>query len=72
MTDNRRSGVNWATDMLLAKPDADPTLERTDVTSTFWLALEWGTYRSMTDQYGLTPDEFEQWLRSYYRHMLRR
>jgi AcrR family transcriptional regulator len=70
MTRNRGSGVTWATDVLLAKPDSDPTLERTHVESTFWLALEWGTYRTMTEQHGLTPAEFELWLRSYYRNML--
>jgi AcrR family transcriptional regulator len=70
MTRNRRSGVTWATDLLLAKPDADPTLERRYVENTFWLALEWGTYRTMTEQHGLTPKQFEQWLRSYYRNML--
>jgi AcrR family transcriptional regulator len=70
MTRNRRSGVTWATDLLLGKPDADPTLQRSYVETTFWLALEWGTYRTMTEQYGLTPIEFEQWLRSYYRNML--
>jgi AcrR family transcriptional regulator len=71
MTRNRRSGVTWATDVLLAKPDADPTLKRSHVESTFWLALEWGTYRTMTEQHGLTPAEFERWLRTYYRNMLR-
>jgi AcrR family transcriptional regulator len=70
MTRNRRSGVTWATDVLLAKPDADPTLKRSHVESTFWLALEWGTYRTMTEQHGLTPEQFERWLRSYYRNML--
>ena len=70
MTRNRRSGVTWAADVLLAKPDADPTLQRPDVENTFWLALEWGTYRTMTDQHGLTPEQFEQWLRNYYRNML--
>jgi AcrR family transcriptional regulator len=70
MTRNRRSGVSWATDVLLAKPDTNPTLERSHVESTFWLALEWGTYRTMTEQHGLTPEQFELWLRSYYRNML--
>lgn len=70
MTRNRRSGVTWASNVLLAKPDTDPTLKRRDVENTFWLALEWGTYRTMTDQHGLTPAQFERWLRTYYRNML--
>jgi AcrR family transcriptional regulator len=70
MTRNRRSGVKWAARTLLAKPDADPTLELADVENTFWLALEWGTYRSMTDGGGLRAAGFETWLRGYYRRML--
>ncbi len=72
MTRNRRSGVAWATDLLFTKPDADTTLKRSHVENTFWLALEWGTYRTMTDQHGLTPKQFERWLRTYYHHMLHR
>lgn len=70
MTKNRRSGVKWATTTLLAKPDADPSLEPADVENTFWLALDWGTYRSLTEGTGLTAAEFETWLRAYYRRML--
>jgi AcrR family transcriptional regulator len=70
MTKNRRSGVTWATRTLLALPDADPSLARADVENTFWLALDWGTYRSMTAERGLTPNGFETWLRAYYRRML--
>jgi hypothetical protein len=70
MTRNRRSGVKWAATTLLAKPDADPILEPADVEHTFWLALDWGTYRSMTDGSGLTATGFEIWLRAYYRRML--
>src|SRR6266851_1259266 len=36
MTNNRRSGVNWATNALLAKPDHDPTLQRAHIKNTFW------------------------------------
>jgi AcrR family transcriptional regulator len=70
MTRNRRSGVDWATGLFLAKPDADPRLKRRYVENTFWLALDWGTYRTMTEERGLTAKQFEQWLRSYYRNML--
>jgi AcrR family transcriptional regulator len=70
MTANRGSGVDWAADALLAKPDVDPRLERCDVENTFWLALDWGTYRTMTSARGLTAAQFEVWLRAYYRRLL--
>ncbi|HZU76706.1 MAG TPA: hypothetical protein VFA70_08070 [Dehalococcoidia bacterium] len=55
---------------LLAKPAVDPTLRRADVETTFWLALDWSTYRSLTTGRGLTPRGFEAWLRRYYARML--
>ena len=70
MTANRLSGVRWATRTYIAKPGADRSIKRSEIENTFWLALEWGTFRSMTDQHGLTADQFERWLRGYYRRML--
>ena len=70
MTDNRRFGVAWASGTLLAKPDAPPHLERDYVEDVFWLALDWNTYRTLTRDRGFLPDEFEAWLRRYYRGML--
>jgi len=70
MTANRLSGVRWATRTYMTKAGADASIKRTDVENTFWLALEWGTFRTMTEQHGLTANEFERWLRGYYRRML--
>lgn len=70
MTDNRRVGVGWATETLLAKHDAPPHLGRDYVENVFWIALDWNTYRTMTRDRGFLADEFEAWLRSYYRGML--
>jgi AcrR family transcriptional regulator len=70
MTANRLSGTRWATQTFMAKRGANPRLDLTDVENTFWLALEWGTFRSLTDDHGLTADEYERWLRTYYRRML--
>ena len=71
MTGNRRYAVRWAAATLLAKPDAPLHAGRQDVEETFWLGIDWRTYRSLTDERGLTADAFERWLRSYYRAMLR-
>jgi AcrR family transcriptional regulator len=70
MTDNRRFAVAWAAETLLAKPDALRHLERDDVEDVFWLALDWNTYRTLARDRGFLPDEFEAWLRRYYRGML--
>jgi AcrR family transcriptional regulator len=70
MTANRLSGVRWATRTYMSKAGADRSIKRTEIENTFWVALEWGTFRSLTDQHGLTVDQFERWLRDYYRRML--
>ncbi|SRR5579875_617938 len=70
MTANRASGVRWATRTLRAKPDIDSTLRQVEIEATFWLALDWATYRSMTVGRGMSPRGFERWLRGYYRRML--
>jgi AcrR family transcriptional regulator len=72
MTRNRRSGVRWATATFLAKPDAPLELNTDETEQTFWIALDWATYRSVTRDLGLGADEFQLWLRRYYRGMLLR
>jgi AcrR family transcriptional regulator len=72
MTKNRRTGVRWATRTLRAKRDADRSLSVSDVENTFWVALDWGTYRTLHAHRGMSAGAFEAWLRRYYRNMLRR
>jgi len=68
MTNNRRTGVRWAATTLLTKPDV-ANLDFAEVVEAFWVALDWGTYRTLTGNLGMTPDAFEAWLRQYYRGM---
>lgn len=70
MNRNRAYAVRWATTTLLAKPGRKPGLRRRDVEASFWVALDWGTYRTLTGQARLTPSQFEAWLRRYYRATL--
>ncbi|HZT53836.1 MAG TPA: helix-turn-helix domain-containing protein [Gaiellaceae bacterium] len=66
MNDNRAYGVRWATQTLLRKPGRRPRLRRDHVESIFWVALDWGTYRTLTEHAGLDDDAYERWLRGYY------
>jgi AcrR family transcriptional regulator len=66
MNDNRAAGVQWATDTLLRKPGRRPRLRRDYVESIFWVALDWGTFRTLTEQAALDEAAYERWLRSYY------
>lgn len=70
MNRNRRYGVRWATDTFLAKPGRRRGLRRGDVEATFWVALDWGTYRTLTGHAGRTAYDVERWLRLYYERML--
>ena len=67
MNANRAFGVRWAAKTLLGKPGRRKGLRRLDVEAAFWIALDWGTFRTLTRQAGLTADQFEAWLRLYYR-----
>jgi hypothetical protein len=66
MNRNRAFGVRWATETLLGKPGRRPGLRRKQVESAFWVALDWGTYRTLTEQAGLNTAGYEAWLRLYY------
>lgn len=67
MNANRAYAVRWASELVLAKPGRRPGLARVDVEATFWMALDWGTYRTLTTQAGLSRSDFERWLRRLYR-----
>ena len=67
MNENRSYAVEWATTLLLRKPGRRPGLRQPDVEAAFWVALDWGTYRTLTRYGGLTPTAYEKWLRRYYR-----
>lgn len=66
MNRNRATAIQHATDTLLQKPGRKRGLTATDVQVSFWVALDWATYRTLTEQAHLTPDEYEAWLRRYY------
>jgi AcrR family transcriptional regulator len=66
MNRNRTAAIRRATETLLQKPGRRRGLRRHDVRASFWIALDWGTYRTLTEQAHLTPDQYEAWLRRYY------
>jgi AcrR family transcriptional regulator len=66
MNDNRANGVHWATETLLRKPGRRPRLRRDHVESIFWVALDWGTYRTLTELAGLDDTAYQGWLGDYY------
>lgn len=66
MNDNRTYAVRWATKTLLSKPDRRYDLRKRHVEAIFWVALDWATYRTLTQHAQLSPSQFERWLRSYY------
>jgi AcrR family transcriptional regulator len=68
MSVNRRSGVDWAVETLLAKPGTGH-LDAEDAWLTFWVTVDWGTYRTLTDGPGLDPDGYEAWVVRYYERM---
>lgn len=69
MNENRRYGIRWAARTLLGKPGLEAGLTPTQAETLFWVAFDWGTYRTLTRYAGLTPDEFQEWLAGYYRRV---
>lgn len=70
MNRNRRYAVRWAADTLAGKRGHRRELTREQVKAIFWVALDWATYRTLTEHAGLTPDGYENWLGGYYQSML--
>ena len=67
----RLAGVaNWAAVVLLAKPGLPPYVTQAYAEQVFWLAIDPGTYRSLTLGRGLSPAGFETWIGNYYDKML--
>jgi AcrR family transcriptional regulator len=66
MNSNRAAAIEWATETLLQLPGRRRGLRRKDVRAFFWVALDWATYRTLTEQARLTPGRYEAWLRRYY------
>jgi AcrR family transcriptional regulator len=72
MCDNRRTGARWAATTLLTKPGLPPHLSQDYAEEVFWIAIDPGTYRSLTLGRGLSPAGFETWIRNFYVKMLLR
>lgn len=66
MNDNRAYAVTWATKVMLSKPGTRDDLDEAAARAGFWVAIDWGTYRTLTRYGGLTSRRFEQWLLDFY------
>src|SRR5580704_4709820 len=66
MTANRRFGARWAATTLLTKRGHRPGLTLEQAERDFVIAMDWGTYRTLTGDLGLTPGQVRDWIRSYY------
>jgi hypothetical protein len=69
MTANRRFGARWAATTLLTKPGTRPGLTPKQAERDFVIAIDWGTYRTLTGELGLTPGQVRAWMHSYYQRM---
>jgi hypothetical protein len=70
MTDNRRTGARRAATRLLSKPGLPPHISQDYAEEVFWVAIDQGTYRSLTLGRGFSPASFETWIRNFYDKML--
>ena len=47
-----------------------PNISRLYAEEVFWIAIDPGTYRSLTFGRGFSPDDFETWINNFYDKML--
>jgi len=69
MTANRHLGVRWAATTLLTKVGTRPGLTLDQAERDFVIAIDWGTYRTLTGELGLTSGQVRDWIRNYYQRM---
>src|SRR5215472_5949471 len=62
--------VEQAAPTLLTKPGVPPHIRHRYAEEVFWIAIDPGTYRSLTLGRGLSPAGFETWIRNFYGKML--
>ncbi|HEY7934787.1 MAG TPA: TetR/AcrR family transcriptional regulator [Solirubrobacteraceae bacterium] len=67
MNASRTFAVRNTTERLFRKPGRKRFLQRDRVEAAFWVAIDWGTYRTLTQYGGHDDDGYEAWLRHYYR-----
>ncbi len=66
MNHNRRFAVASAAETLGTKTGRNRALTRSETEAAFWIAFDWGTYRTLSEFAGLDDDGYEAWLRRYY------
>jgi AcrR family transcriptional regulator len=69
MTHNRRFGASWAAKILLARPGVRAGLTLAQASRHFLVAIDWATWRTLSDELGLTERQVRAWLTEYYRQM---
>ena len=67
---NRSYGVEWACTTYLTKRGRRRGMTRERARPIFWIAFDWGTYRTLVDHAQLDDDGYERWLVDYYRATL--
>jgi AcrR family transcriptional regulator len=70
MNHNRRFGARWAAETLLQKPGVRPDLTLEEAEQIFVIAIDWGTYRTLSGELGLSREQVQEWIRRYYQRML--
>lgn len=69
MTHNRRFGASWAAKILLARPGVRAGLTPAQASRHFLIAIDWATWRTLSDELGLSERQIRAWLAEYYRQM---
>jgi AcrR family transcriptional regulator len=69
MTHNRRFGARWAAETLLSKRGVRSDLTIGEAEQFFLIAIDWATYRTLTDELELTTSQIQDWMRRLYQRV---
>jgi AcrR family transcriptional regulator len=70
MTHNRRFGARWAAEILMRMGGRREDLTLEEAERIFLVAIDWGTFRTLTAEAGMSSDDVRRWIERYYRRML--
>jgi AcrR family transcriptional regulator len=70
LTEAQLFAIRWSAEVLVQKPGVRADLTLSAAEETILIASDWNTYRTLTTKGGMTPEEFQAWMRRYYRRTL--
>jgi AcrR family transcriptional regulator len=70
LTEAQLFAIRWTAEVLLRKPGVRADLTMREAEATLLTAADWTTYRTLATKLRMTADEYQAWMKRYYRRVL--